>query len=504
MRHFRISHPQAFSGEIVSYSSRLDDTVSAQRVLEPEGYWSSQKSTSLNHEFFIIDFSEERPFNYFEISPSPAGKTAFPTDFRVESSMDGTTWRVLHAEKKYELEDAAPYSVSVPLFAARFIKFLVTRPRKAGTKYFVEIGRFTCGIRGTVDTELSSHSSYEHNASRLLDDNDETFWESDLKPGTSRESLRMDLGDVFYINRLGLRASGIDPHGFPESFYAEASTDGSLWTPLFEEKGFFAEKSLLYTWEIAPTPARFVRFEMNTVHLENKQQGVRIAGVEVYGAPASVDHTHTIGDLTPQASVFQPGVVRLAKDGEDARGAVVQANDRRLRDASTIFKGIVQLAEDKDESPGMAVQSSDSRLKPASELKHGTVRLAYDRETSPGAAVQSNDSRLNEATEHSFGIVKLCGDGVYSSMSVVQGDDSRLRKADTTSYGICRLAENGEDGANVAVQGNDRRLKEATTVSKGIVELAEDGEDGANVAVQGNDRRLKEATTMSKGIVELA
>jgi len=504
MEPVNVSLRKIHGGTVSAFSSQLDEEHAASTVLADEGYWSTQKSNSIVPEFVIVDYGQALPVDCVEISASPSGRAAFPHDFRVEVSTDGRVWRVVQTERKYELEDNLVYRLDVPLSLVRFVRLYIVRPRKSGAKFYSEIGSIRTGIGGAREVSASSHSSYDFAPARLLDGGDGAYWESEIRTGPSREHVEIDLGRVLQVNGIWLVSAGVTPHGFPESFYVEVSTDRTVWAPLFEEKYFSAQPATTYFQEAAVTPARYVRVEMSTVSLEARTFGARLAGFAVSAAPFEIAHTHNIGELTPQASIFQAGVVRLARDGGDSIGTVVQGSDRRLRDATTVFKGIVQLAEDGDGRPGFAVQSSDSRFKPASEMRPGVVRLAYDRENKPGIAVQASDSRLAEATENSYGIVRLCPDAVYSEMSVVRGADSRLKKATTTSHGICRLAADGENNPECVVQGNDRRLRDGTTINRGIVELAEDGETADGVAVQGSDRRLRDASTMAKGIVELA
>ncbi|MGV7929628.1 MAG: discoidin domain-containing protein [Spirochaetota bacterium] len=504
MEPVNVSLRKIHGGTVSAFSSQLDEEHAASTVLADEGYWSTQKSNSIVPEFVIVDYGQALPVDCVEISASPSGRAAFPHDFRVEVSTDGRVWRVVQTERKYELEDNLVYRLDVPLSLVRFVRLYIVRPRKSGAKFYSEIGSIRTGIGGAREVSASSHSSYDFAPARLLDGGDGAYWESEIRTGPSREHVEIDLGRVLQVNGIWLVSAGVTPHGFPESFYVEVSTDRTVWAPLFEEKYFSAQPATTYFHEAAVTPARYVRVEMSTVSLEARTFGARLAGFAVSAAPFEIAHTHNIGELTPQASIFQAGVVRLARDGGDSIGTVVQGSDRRLRDATTVFKGIVQLAEDGDGRPGFAVQSSDSRFKPASEARPGVVRLAYDRENKPGIAVQASDSRLAEATENSYGIVRLCPDAVYSEMSVVRGADSRLKKATTTSHGICRLAADGENNPECVVQGNDRRLRDGTTINRGIVELAEDGETADGVAVQGSDRRLRDASTMAKGIVELA
>ncbi|OHD66651.1 MAG: hypothetical protein A2176_05145 [Spirochaetes bacterium RBG_13_51_14] len=500
MEYINISHKRDYEFKIHTVSSEHHESYTVFNIMRDKGYWCSRKSDENMTEYIIIDLQSAVTIDYIEMAASPNGPKTFPRDFRFEGSLDGDCWMVMHAENKLELESDR-YRLDIPLAIVRYLKILITAHQQSDEGFYSEIGRVRTGIAGVSTIRSSGASSADRGPDAVLKDDPETYWESEPKSHAAKESLLIDMGKLFHINRIIL---GSASKGFPESFYIEASADNNVWMPLLEEKNFKAQANKKYYWKTDITPAQYVRIEAKGVKYPEGKYGVQISHVEISAAPFNPFHTHNIGDLTPYASIFQAGIVRLSKDGDDSPGTAIQGNDRRLRDASAIFKGIVQMADDGDATKGLAIQASDSRLKQATDLKPGIVRLAHDRETKAGSAVQGSDSRLRDATTENFGIVKLCPDGMYKENAAVTGNDSRLHKAAVESYGICRLAPEGGTASGTAVQANDKRLREATTTFKGIVELAEDGEDVAGVAVQGNDRRLRDATTTAKGIVELA
>ena len=499
MDFVNISKRQFYDGIISNFSSEESDANSIKNILIESGYWKSESSHEAKQEFFIIDFEKIIPFDYIEMLPAPVGVAAFPRSFRIEGSYDKSIWEVIHTEKNFDL-DSNIYSLDLPLTQVQYLKLVILEPG-SDSKYYSEIGRCSVGISGVSEIKAGSSLSSDSKVDNLTQENFEYCWESKVNASSSKESVFVDLGKIYHVNRIVL---GSADAGFPENFHVEISTDNNIWAHLFEETNFKEEKRSKYYWNIDIVPVRFLRLEMIGVELGQDQFGNKISLFEISAAPYNRLHTHNIGELTPYASVFQAGIARLSKDGEEIPGTVVQGNDSRLRDATTIFKGIIQLAEDNDTIEGTVVQASDSRLKTATELNPGIVRLSYDRENKPGTVVQSNDSRLQEATDDSFGTVKLCPDGQYSMKTVVTGNDSRLQSATVETSGICQLAKNGGEEQNTVVQGNDKRLRKATTVTTGIVELAEDGENNTGVVVQGNDQRLKDATTQRKGIVEFA
>lgn len=494
-----ISHKKIFTGKISDYSSELSSEFSIHNLMKEEGTWSTGKNNEMKMEFFVLDLGTVKLIDFIELVPSENGAFHFPRDFRIESSINGEFWKVLHTEKGFSL-DSGSYILDIPLNRMRYLKLLITDHNRKDSRYYSEIARCNVGISGIREMTSSSISG-DNRPENLIDNNISTFWESEEKTSVSREYLNIDLGKVEHINRIII---GSADSGFPEDFYLDTSTDKNVWIRLFEEKGFKSEKNKKYFWDFDITPARYIRIETDSVSNGKEKYSVKISEIRIFSAIPNPSHTHTVGDLVPYASIFQAGIVRLAKDGDDSSAAVVQGSDRRLRCATTVFKGIVQLAGDGDNTEGLAIQASDSRLKEANSEKQGIVRFAYDRERKPKTAVQGNDSRLQEATENSFGIVKLCPNGEESEYGVVLGSDRRLKKAGESDFGICRLARDGENEPGTVVQGSDMRLRNATTQFTGIVKLAEDGENNPGTVVQGNDRRLKDASTSLKGIVELA
>ena len=496
-----VSARSLLRGTVSSASGESDSSHKAENLLSPQSSWITRKNDVIQNEYVIIDYKEPSVLGCVSLTAANAGPSLFPQDFRLEGSLDGKEWTILHTEKNFQTDEQI-YQIHIPLTTARFIKLFISRPAQKDGKFFCEIAQLDAGIAGIKECTLSNSSSHDRGSSALFDGKSDTFWESTIKPAAGKESADLDLGQVYMLNKLNLTASSAA--GFPENFSVQASSDRKVWTHLVDEKRFKAEKGQTYAWTLDAVNARFLRFECTSVKTENDQFCVRIGSMTVFAAAINDSHSHTNAGNPPHASVFQGGLVRLAKDGEDSKGAAVQANDRRLRDGSTLFKGIVQMAENGSPAEGFVVQASDDRLKPATETRAGVVRLAYDGERKAGAVVQGNDFRLREASENSNGIVRLCADGAFSENGVVRGSDSRLKPATISGAGIVRLADDGETNPQCVVQGNDRRLKDASISSKGIVELAEDGEVKQGLAVQSNDKRLKDATISSKGIVELA
>lgn len=481
-------------GSIQASTSSENDSSQAAKLLTDNGFWCTKKRSAPIKESVIIDFGKSVPVDYLRLEASSNGVSTFPGGFRFEGSSDSNEWCILYSESNTSLT-SKDHEIFIPLTILRYLKLVITDPAVINSSYYAEIGKVEAGLYGLASVTASS-SAEGCTPEKMFTGSSSEHWESLPKNSSARESIVVDLGRIYCINRL-LLVPGID--GFPEQFHVETSVDEDIWITLFQEKNFDGENAKRYFWKTDIRPARYVRIEAPVRKLINGSYALKINDIEISAAPMNYSHTHNMGDITPHASVFHAGMVRLARDGENLPGTVVQASDSRLRDASTVFKGIVQLANNNESAPGLAVQADDSRLQLAAETKPGIVKLAHNRETNPGAVVQSSDSRLQHATNENFGIVRICSDGEYIDHSVVSGNDSRIQPATTDKPGICRLAPNGGTDSGTVVQALDSRLKEASFFNRGIVKIAKDGESSDDSVVLASDRRLRDATTRDKG-----
>jgi hypothetical protein len=496
-----ISSRKTLTGRISSFSSEADNNHKAETLLSDKGSWMTRRSDSFQQEFVVIDYGNTVYASALEIESPEAVQGMLPVEFRFEISSDASEWKIIHTERNFQTDEKIT-RFPIPLISFRYLKLFISKTASKDGLNYCDIGRITACVSGLADVSSSTTSPYDRTHVCLFDGKDSSFWETEQSATPVKESLSIDMGQAFSLGKIILKAHKTEP-GFPENFSMEASTDKKVWVPVLTEKRFRAEAGKVYSWGLDTVNARYLRFETTRVKV-NDSYILRLADMGIFAASVEESHAHITSGNPPHASVFQGGLVRLAKDGEDTKGTAVQADDRRLRDGSTLFKGIVQLAANNETKEGLVLQSSDDRIKTATETREGIVRLAYDGEKKSGCALQGSDSRLKEATEGSFGIVTICPNGAYSEIGVVRGNDARLKNATPDNAGIVRLSNDGEQEANCAVQGNDRRLKDASISSKGIVLLASDGEDKAGIAVQANDKRLKDATISSKGIVELA
>lgn len=500
-----ITKKNIYNTSVHSFSSQKSDEFRAENVFSDNSCWISEPKSKSSTEYLILELDEEKVFNYIEIkcSKDEDKATSFPKSITILSSNDMAKWNVLSVDNDIFIEKNT-YKLQIPVYSAKYIKILIPGTNLINDKYFIHIQSIEVGISGINTVSGSKHISKEFGIKNIFDGKNDTWFETNPSTNIEQYHIDIDLGEIYQIGMISMSSAGNDFCGFPKNFTIETSIDQKIWTIVLDQKNFSAVGNETYLWNINNLNSRYIRIEMNGSELENDKHGIRLKGMEIFTSSNMIPSSSVPTENIPYATVFQPGIVRLAKDDESTRDSVVRSSDIRLKNASTIFQGIVKFAKDGETGELIAVQASDTRLKPANDISEGIVRLAYDRESKAGIAVQASDSRLQEATDKSFGIVKLCPNGEYSEIGVVKGNDVRLKNSTIHTSGIVQLADNEGTEPNTVVQANDNRLKDATTLSKGVVQFAENNEVCENKAVQANDHRLKPATTNTRGVVELA
>lgn len=495
----RTSHPYSLPIKSVSTTGTFE--VKNDEFLS---FFEEKEQSSLST--IIFQFDDVVYFNGIELLPGKDGLDFFPDSFRFELSHDGKNWEPILQESSFRKSFKTSAKWLFSLTSARYVKFVSKISRKASNgKNRISFGQLKILITGVQSVQASSELDRLYVKENLFDTRPDYGWSSKKKEEPEEEYLILDMGSVNRIEEMRMLTKNDPITNFPERFVAYYSEDDITWHQLHEENFFLSEPGTWYKWRFSAVNLRFLKLVFIQEKQQNKKDYVtEVIELELYSSPDKKDYGGPTREPLPYASVLRSGIIRLAVDGEVKEGVVVQANDRRLRDATTEYRGIVELASDGEEKPGVAVQGNDKRLKIATELTHGLVRLSRSGEARPGLVVQSDDERLRNASTDHPGIVELALDGETRPGVAVQGNDSRLRVATKKSIGLVQLADSGEVAVDKVVTGDDPRLRDATNTSKGIVQLAPNGGEESGTVVQGNDKRLKHASTELHGIVQLA
>ena len=496
-----ISHPQKIN--INSWKSQGGQIDKGSGKLNT---WKSKEFDTINIVSFTLNFDENQFFNCISIKLNEDNLNNFPSKFRFEFSNDGKTWEPLIQENNFKIGPNKIINWNFSLINANQLKLVMLVDKKTQNgKYFISVGEVQVLISGVVKIRASSELDRLWVKENIIDKRNEYGWSSTPKLQKENEFLEIDLGAINRVTELCILSKDDFDTFFPSSFRILYSDDNIAWHLLLEESDFIAEPSTWYKWRFLPVSARF--FQIIILEGARTTEGKyisQIIEIEIYANTDYLEKTPQIISYPPMANVLKPGIVKLAKDGENKEGVVVQGNDKRLLEATTTRLGIVELAADGEVNNSKVVTSSDKRLKYASEELSGIVKLARDGESRAGFVVQSNDIRLKQATEDKVGLVELASDGETKAGVVVQGSDSRLKHATTKTDGIVKLAVDGSEEPNVVIQGNDSRLKKATTVNFGLMCFARHNEETADKSIQSNDPRVRKATTENYGIVTLA
>lgn len=500
-----ISYPVNHLLKIISCSSESREYPSKNLLNSDPPPYRSEVSKKNQIVTILLEFDQSKELWFNAIKLENSSEKNCPKKFRIEISDNLEIWRAIIQENNFQQNPNNIATWHTPLLKAKYMKMVILEHYKNDTGFYSEMNSFKIGIHGIDSIRSSSEPDRLWTKENIIDKRDEYGWSSKVSKSAESSSIEFDFGNINLVNEIQLKSKNDIVHLFPKDFLFEYSEDGNIWHAIHNEINFDAEPGTWYSWNFLPVNLQFFRIVI-TKSPKNEEGNYccQIIETKIFAISIESDHSHPLEGITPHASTIEAGLVKFAKNGENAQNVAVQGNDRRLKDATTHTKGIVRLADNGEVLPLAVVQSHDKRLREATEIYKGIVQLAPDGDIRKDVVVQGNDHRLKESTEKTFGIIKLCPKGESSERKAVQGNDPRLRIATESWPGIVQLAKDGEKKSGHVVQGNDQRLKTATTERLGIIRLAKNGEEKENLIVQSNDKRLKNATENYRGIVQLA
>ncbi len=452
----------------------------------------------------IFHLSENSSFNEIQIQTNEIPENKLPIS--IFYSDDQKFWKrvpirnIITKEKEYIFQ--------TPLMRVKYLQMILHIKKNMqflNIEDFNLKGRFLINI--PINFKSSGNSDRLYVPDNLIDGRENYGWESDPRSQRKEEYIELDLNGYYRLSQINLRSMNDDLHKFPENFAIFLSNDRIEWECVVSEDQFFAAPECKYNWEFDPFMTKYLKL---VIHKPDnvKNYSCKILELELYACINEQIRKHSEKNREdyshPYASELVPGLVRFSSPNETGPFKAIQANDPRLKNASTEYPGIVQLARNGSEEPEKVVQGNDFRLRNATTEYPGIVKLSKKNESSEGLAIQSNDPRLKKATEKNLGIIRLAKNGENIPKAAVQGNDFRLRHSTTKYPGIVQLAEDGASNPNQALQSNDSRLRDSSISWKGIVQLAKHNEVSALKSLQSNDPRICEGTEEKKGRVQFA
>ena len=118
-------------------------------------------------------------------------------------------------------------------------------------------------VLGNLDFESSSQHHRGETPPELTGDKDsEYFWSSRRWAENEPHWLRIDLGKQARLTSVAALSTPYYAMLFPRDFAIEVSDDELTWTPVASERDFRIAESTWATWNIPPTWARYVRFNI--------------------------------------------------------------------------------------------------------------------------------------------------------------------------------------------------------------------------------------------------
>lgn len=197
--------------------------------------WSSvSHSTPSAVESVGLDLGSPRLLTGLRVTPRATG-TAFPIDFKVQTSANGSTWTDAPGATYSAYPNPGNLSQTLGFSSAvnaRYVRLYATKLGTDTTAFYLQVADLSpvTDARRTASAS-SSIAGAGTSPSNLVDSQPRTVWSS-LGHGTSSatEWATVDMGSVQNWSRLRLYTTAGD--AFPIDFKIQSSTDGSSWTTI--------------------------------------------------------------------------------------------------------------------------------------------------------------------------------------------------------------------------------------------------------------------------------
>ncbi len=297
----------------------MDNLNNGKRFSEAsDNGWKTSNKTGLGE--IIIDLCKVRSFDRIDLYPAGTADNYganFPKAFRISYSSDKEKWYTLAEASDFAIINKVVPSLRFDKTEARYVRIEITEAN-AKVSDLCEIEIYGGGSvpepdyvdkaqapaeRGTYEVKYRANSNIALNKSvtvssapgttdyktwgwwpdYVCDGSESTGWTSNVKihmnDPNSTEYCIIDLGDVFSMSKIVVKALGC----WPSDFDISISDDLSEWITLAEEKG---SKSKGYELEIDGKVGRYVKFR-GTKLTGTASDGymLQLSEIEVYGAP---------------------------------------------------------------------------------------------------------------------------------------------------------------------------------------------------------------------------
>jgi galactose oxidase len=256
--------------------------------------WSVAPVKPLPH-WFTIDMKTANLVSGLAYLPrQDAGRNGTIGRYRVETSMNGTTWAPAAASGAFA-DNQLAQTVTFTPHLARYVRLTALSeaggrgPWSSAAEINV-LGRANPTLSRTGWAVSASDAEPAYPAGTVLDGNAATFWHSRYSPAPAvplPHTLTLDLKAPAAIGGLAyLPRPPASPNGRIGRYRIATSPDGSAWTDRVRD-GAFADSPALQTVVFPPVTARYVRLTAVT-EAGNRGQSTSAAEINLLGPSGSV------------------------------------------------------------------------------------------------------------------------------------------------------------------------------------------------------------------------
>ncbi|MEB3198565.1 MAG: S8 family serine peptidase, partial [Candidatus Sericytochromatia bacterium] len=214
--------------------------------------------------------------------------------------VSGTSFAAAHVAGQAALIKSLKPSWSPTMLRSLIVSTAVDKGVAGFDTYFGN-GRITMdsntmgNLLGLILDDMGVRVSSEHEAGRTpadmaVDKNSETLWSSARTAEMTPQFMRLDMGQSSRLTSIAALPAGHYSYLFPASFTIELSNDDVTWRPVIQQTNFRIPESTWHRWNITPTQARYVRFNITETrkNTDNALHYAQIAEVAFNGEENNV------------------------------------------------------------------------------------------------------------------------------------------------------------------------------------------------------------------------
>lgn len=215
------------------------------------GWSSSSQAGQTGNEWIALDKGETGWINQVTLIPRTFNGTVycFPQDFKLQSSIDGTTWTDVPGQSYAGY--ASPTTAKGEIFSfasavrAKQIRLVGTKFRSDGGNYYMQIAEMSAYYTTDVPAHpkrllaIASTTQAGWYASGIIDSphisTAESGWSSALQATMNgNEWIYIDMGYTSDVKSVTLKPRTFNGtvYGFPQDFKFQSSADGITWTDI--------------------------------------------------------------------------------------------------------------------------------------------------------------------------------------------------------------------------------------------------------------------------------